>query len=739
MATTRTEYKSQLSPWERRELEMQLAYGRAQVNPYLGAWTAPWLLCDITEPVWTIRTATTRRTNGVWKGVSRISWEILLADGTRLTDACNLEMRTVCQRAGFLVRHFAVSGITACLSHIAWISDFLTIVRWLYLNADVYRPRSHLFTRVTHSAIQQFIESYTSGGAKVGVLQYPETFVREVYERALNVRPSADVLQNMFSIPVRDRDQIVEWLAANDFYEARTLRAGRVRFLSRERVANFIGADCKDVKSRRLSAFLRQFEPDLLKLNSELLLPVNGFHSEYPSHRVPRIKDVVAAKTTLGSCRQALGTWETLFRVRIHLPDAIASPDNVKFGILRRQIVRDAQPNELTPWVPLNTSLAYSTESLRWISLYGDELVTLYVAAVETFQKNGWFVDRGKSSSEDKRRRKRRDQWIRENLPDSLKPLGIDRWGSLLRQGQAERPYEQMRLSPGLNDALQVLVGAASLLIATMKPLRESELLMLKRDCVTFVDNDGYWLEHVVRKSNIGDLLSHTQRPIPAIVAKAVSQFARLSEHLCRLVEEPDRQALEALFYLPHFANNASLAPRLIDRGALRTCIDAFCDYVALPPDELGRRWYVRIHELRKSFLITFFWCFKYSSIDAARWIAGHQSHLHIYHYIRANFPGMELPQLEAEYAAMQLWEFAATGSVGETTNVQGLYKAVCKHFRVSELSLVSEGDLNDWLELAFRRGLYKVWPFSFKDADGERHTDIAFRIVARATSKENR
>jgi hypothetical protein len=223
--------------------------------------------------------------------------------------------------------------------------------------------------------------------------------------------------------------------------------------------------------------------------------------------------------------------------------------------------------------------------------------------------------------------------------------------------------------------------------------------------------------------------LLDTAKPVPAITAKAINLLRRLGDAFVAILNDEDTYAQKALFYLPLFNRSGKFKPQCLSRRELNDCMDRFCDYVGLPPDELGRRWYLRIHELRKSFLITFFWCFKFSSLDAARWIAGHSNEKHIYDYIQSNFPGEELPQLEAEYAAQQLWDFSHFGAAGETENIKDLYRAVCRHFGVTEIELVDRADVERWLEIAFRKGLYSIRPFRIVSQNGLIKTSVVFKI----------
>jgi hypothetical protein len=136
------------------------------------------------------------------------------------------------------------------------------------------------------------------------------------------------------------------------------------------------------------------------------------------------------------------------------------------------------------------------------------------------------------------------------------------------------------------------------------------------------------------------------------------------------------------------------------DPGLLNQHLDLFCDYVGLAPDHLGRRWYVRIHEMRKWFLLLLFWSGKYDVLDAARWIAGHTNASHVYAYIERELPGEELPKLEAEYAIDRLRVLESSGNNRSLleAGLDVLYERVLAHFQVQSLSLIPESEWTDYV-----------------------------------------
>ena len=719
---------------ERAALLAQLAHGRSQVGQYDGDWKSDFLLSDIYANTWLLRTKQCRKVNGEWKGAIKFSWEVPLCDGTRLTDKTNDKLRFVAQKTAFLVRFLPSFGIDSVDSHATWLNQLVTIIQWLQLHKDLYQPRSHLFTRVDGNAIADFMSGIAIGG-KAWVLQYPQRCLHFYYAQALGCQPDDDILLNPFKIPTKDCEEIVTWLDKMGMYSTGfRARNGTCRFIDRNKLGEIIGARGKEVSSHKISAFLRQFEPDLLAINDRLLIPTDGSRTEYPTHRTPIISEVINSHQSESSTFKYLECWQYILRLGRHIPKAFPTTEPIDLTLAKQIVSRDTERPKHTPWVPLKTALAYTTESLRWIARWGEPLVDFYVLAVNTFVKNGWFKD--ENDQRDGLARARRDSWVNENLPDSLRELGIVGWTSVFELYEySENVFDQLRERPSLNDVLQILVGAAAVLIGVTKPIRMGELLMLKRNCLAFVHGDGYWLQQDQEKANAGDWRLDTAKPIPSITARAIQQLSRLGDALSNAFNDPDDYSHMMLFYLPCFSKTANPAPRFIDSMVLQICMDRFCDYVALTPDAMGRRWYLRIHELRKSFLITFFWCFKFASLDAARWMAGQIDINHIYDYIQANFPGEELPQIEADYASQQLWNFAESGDKGETGNIISLYRSVCQHFGVTEINLIEKNVLHEWLELAFSKGIYSVHPIRLESKDGYIKIDVAFKIQKKVSS----
>ena len=297
-----------------------------------------------------------------------------------------------------------------------------------------------------------------------------------------------------------------------------------------------------------------------------------------------------------------------------------------------------------------------------------------------------------------------------------------------LIRGSNLRDFNLLRTQPSLNQAIKIWVGAVLVLIGILKPSRATELAHLARDCL--IGDGPYWLDSDLAKRTVREYRASTRgKPIPAITARAIRQMQRLGCRLAELQGESDIYKRGQLFYLPDLKTFAH--GTVPNQSGLNSCLDMFCDYVGLPPDDLGRRWYIRIHEMRKWFLLLLFWSGRFDVLDAAREVAGHTNVSHLYAYIEREFPGVEFSRLEGEYAADRLRHYDQTriayeGEIG----LNELYERVLKHFRVEQLELVPEKSWESYVQELRNGEAFRLEPFTITDARGHRRLCVAFKSV---------
>lgn len=714
---------------------------QSATRTYSGDFTAPWLLSYIHAPTWRIsKGEETRVVEGRLTDYIEYNWATKLYDGSNLIDPVNKRVLHGVQQLAFLAREMPGGPNTlTTFKNFLWSLNFM--IRWAYLNGDALNPRRYVFTRMT---MQHFVDVLTGlgKGGVVFAMRCPERILLELFPAALGRKPTQQELDDPLFLDRDDCHKVVEWAKSKNAFKKLKRSDSNGMIIRRAVLAELIDADVPTLHGGpRWSAFLGQFEVSDEPYGERLSNKKAYGTRECPSQKTLSVEEAMDSGVSEKTIHKYLDDFRTIVSLHRHLPQVCPKPTEFRPAYLRQVIVEVSDAGSHTPWVPLDIALAYTTEALRWVHVYGEDLVTIFLSAYRELNARGLLVSapvpdkenptKGDYTNLYKELSDGREQYIANlSIPESLAPLNITGWGTYLHL-DGKKAFAKLQKAPSLTDAIMVLIGAITVVVAMVKPMRESELRALKRDCLTFVDGDGYWLAQDVRKKNVGDVRPIGSRPIPVIAAKAIQLLRRLTDGLKESIGVTDPWLLDSLMTLPSFGRYEARIEGVIRADQLRMLLDAFCDRVAFPPDANGWRWYLRIHEMRKSFLITFFWTYRYGSLDAARWMAGHADTSHVYAYIQANFPGEELPGLEAEYAAHVLRDYQQTGTTTGVKDLADLYQAVCDHFSVRDVSWIDERLLRDWLELQFESKEFQIVPYSIKNPDGGRATEIAFRITS--------
>lgn len=709
---------------------------RASIT-YKGIYQSSWLLCDVHSKVWRISKGNeTRDFSGEIKGFYEYNWATKLYDGTELTDKINQGALHGLQRLAFLARELPRGPDTlSTYKNFLWSLNFL--IRWCYLHSDILNPRQYLFSKLEHNHFVDLFTQLGEGGTAFA-LRYPEQFIRTVFPFVLGRDPSLDELANPLSINLDDRKSVRDWFSSHGEME-RVTRTERNFTVKKSTIARLLGVDVKFVRGgQRWRVFLNQFSiSDELRDDQTILTSSRREHKSQRDLSSNEMRDSGTKEKTLQKYYDDIKHIVSLHR---NLPNFCPHPIHFNPKKLRRVIIEVSVVSSRTPWIPLDIALAYTTQALQWIHVYGKDLVTTFLYAYRELHARGLLIsgpepDKEAPTKADYVTAARslaaaRDKFVQSlEIPESLRALKLEGWGCHVHLN-GNKAFSKLRDNPSLLDALMILVGAITIVVATMKPIRESEFRALKRDCLLFVDGDGYWLSQDVRKKNVGDVWPKDARPIPTVAATALQLLKVLTDELKNILNVKDPWILDSLLTLPSFGRYEAEVDGTLSTHQLNGILDAFCDHVALPPDATGRRWYLRIHEMRKSFLITFFWMYRYSNLDAARWIAGHNNPEHLYTYIQANFPGDELPAIEAEYASQILRDYDRCSTSEKLKNIDALHQEVCTHFSVGDVSLVDDETLRAWLEIQFSTGEFEILPYSIKNPDGGLRTEIGFRIT---------
>lgn len=688
---------------------------------YDGDFTADWLLTPVESPEWILKKRNTVKaskavqdsTGRYYKYVETVIWKRLLPDGSYLTDFNNSNFLRQLQKLVFLIaedpinqQRMAVTGIKG------FTSGVINFISWVFLHKHRFQPSKYGLSKVSASDVELYCKEMINGG------------VFHTLSVGLRILSKIGIIINNDRNPCfLEASEVVivrRYFKENDFYKP-NLRG--IEIVDRTKINEHFNTSKQDLMSHEASVFLRQFEPELLKINNKVLLPINCI-TNYPTHKTPLIESFVNRKYTLSYTCAFLNLYEKGFQYENFSNRFLGNPETFALSSLKMRLRRNAAPQKHTPWIPLEDNLLLLNKSIGMIINNADDIIKAYQNIMEELYKHEMLHR--------KRNEGGKTDIILGCLPDSLKEFNVV---SFCPQDDAFRKCDDAdKLS--FSGLLELLQASCIIMIAGLKPIRIEELSLLQYDCLYYQEGDGYWLEQSLMKSGINDILPETAKPIPKITARAIKLLRQFNDIAQKWGDKVSKKESSNLLYRLNIGNHNTKGS-VMDNEKIGSVLCVFCDYFGTSVDEYGRRWYVNIHELRKSFLLTFFWTFKHSSIDACQWIAGHKDPEHILVYIETNIPGSEMTDLEAEYARHQMTYFHEKSSLLEMENTEELYQLVCEHFKVKQYTDIDADELQDWLDISLMKGIYKIDFISMGDNLGlVGSTKVAFRVVKNSEKK---
>jgi len=693
-----------ISEADRQLILVLLESAKQQVRPYDGNFEAPWLLVPFESDVWeTTNRGREELIDGQWKNTIRVDWRILLPNGLLLTDTRYEKLLTVAKKVSFFVRSDLICGSS---SPHAWLRSTLYlagVLRWVVLHEDRLQPKAYGLKLIDQSALD-WLFGECAEGAWTHVMQIPQRLLAAMYRGAHGTACLPSLLDNPYALPSSEIQPIVRWIDSQGGYtKPGTGQHVEKRALSREWLGRLINESTATITPPKVARFCRQFELDFK--TTSLLVPIR-LPAEFPSQRIESMGDEndSSSESTIRALGRVFGS---LLDAHRHLPDLLPEPASLSLRRAVKLANRIARPGGHTPFMPVNTGLAFLNAAVRFVHLYGESIIGLYLAVLPSYRRSKMSGARNLNRA---LKRHAKDWCITSGEPITT-VLNITEF----RRRENPHDFSRFRSNPTLDDALRVLIGSCIVCMAILKPSREDELTHLKRHCLRKDDN-GYWLNFNLGKSNVKGVEAwrEADRPIPVITAKAIQLLQRLGDGLSQILGG-NGKAADNLFYLPTVEGLGALSA---SNALLNKHLDIFCDFVGLPPDSEGRRWYVRIHEMRKWFLLLLFWSGRFDVLDAARWITGHTDAAHIYAYIEREFPGEELPQIEAQYSEERLRRLKQ-GDSGNEDGANTLYEAVLRHFNVESLNMIPEAEWTGYVRALREADRFHLEPHSIKDEDG--------------------
>lgn len=318
------------------------------------------------------------------------------------------------------------------------------------------------------------------------------------------------------------------------------------------------------------------------------------------------------------------------------------------------------------------------------------------------------------------------DKQVRKIIGPDLVDLGVKKLGLASRQLNTTRSkpskedyFTNLRSNEGLIELVQIYIGCVQFVLGTLMARRYNELTELP--LINCLDKSKEWLILDLEKSSKGLFgIRDTQgRPIDPLPVAMIRLLVRMQRLLKRFgfIENYKR-----LFATPSTVGYKGLIDASTE--SWNRNLNIICDYFQTPLDKLGRRYYIRQHQLRRFFALMFFHTYGFGGTNALRWMLGHQDIEHVYRYIRATVDGASLRGAMSQSVLEEM-------SMGRMENYQDLADLLKARFGTATFGLYDEEEADLYLQSKLDEGSITIEPVFFTDEHGKQ-----MKIVVRVFSK---
>lgn len=247
-----------------------------------------------------------------------------------------------------------------------------------------------------------------------------------------------------------------------------------------------------------------------------------------------------------------------------------------------------------------------------------------------------------------------------------------------------ENRHERIRANESLFDLFSVLQGAIQVLVGAIMARRQDELIKLKSHGnlspnVSPFSEEGarteYNLIFKVKKTGSKGVNATIERPIPSSIAKFIWQLEQFN------IKASELNLCKGKLSLFNNLNSRLTQLSKVIFTTYNAHLDAVCDYLETDLVEYDngeyRRNYVRQHQLRRFFVMAFFWSKGFDGMDALRWMLGHSDMEHLYHYISESETGAVLNGAKASVIVRGVVD--STSKLAELEGVEEVRKIIAE------------------------------------------------------------
>lgn len=250
-----------------------------------------------------------------------------------------------------------------------------------------------------------------------------------------------------------------------------------------------------------------------------------------------------------------------------------------------------------------------------------------------------------------------------------------------------ENYFSRIRNHESDHHLLRIYYGAVQFVIGALMARRQNELQNLKAfECL---DKTNTFLLFNRAKSTKGlhGFRDIYKLPVDELVVSMIKNLQKI--HIaCK--------HNGFLFNVPNPSTHK--IPTTNDRDQYNNRLDMFFDYIEAPVID-NKRLYVRQHQLRRFFAMSFFWGSGYGSLDTLRWFLGHTDVKHVYNYITESVSGSVLNNVKSQYIAENIHEY------------DSLFELIKSKYHTENISLLDANTLAEYINEMLDQNIIEIEP----------------------------
>jgi len=291
-----------------------------------------------------------------------------------------------------------------------------------------------------------------------------------------------------------------------------------------------------------------------------------------------------------------------------------------------------------------------------------------------------------------------------KNLPVELFDIGVRKLKPVSLK--YENRFTELRSNIYFYDLLKSYYGAVQIVVGILMARRQSELCsLISGECLDKINNQLIFKQSKSTKNVFGKK-NTLYLPIDNLGIEMIENLEKM--HSVVGIKMP-------LFSMPSF-KDISKFNKTLDNTTYSENIDHFIDYTNLETVN-GKRHYIRQHQFRRFFAMTFFWGSGFGSLDTLRWFMGHTDVEHVYRYITESVSGEVLNSIKTEYLVANIRKY------------EDIINLLKEKYHTENFDLIDSDDLNSYIEDLLDDNKIIVEPEFIKSDNGTEY-NILVKVI---------